>query len=288
MTSCLTLRTALQQAVELLARFRRDAPRLSAELLLADAMGISRLELLLGLDEPIMKQDELRIFERISRRASGEPLAYIRGSKEFYSRDFFVSSDVLIPRPESEHLVDLALSLFGPKEGFRFADLGTGSGCLGITLAGERPFAQGVGTDTSWPAARVARRNALRLGLGGRFIVTLAPLGSCLRSGLFEAVLSNPPYLSEAEVAAVSPEIRRFEPWQALFGGRDGLQVSLQVLASASRLLKPRGVLLMETGPAQVNGLLEAARTSGLWQELQVHKDLAGKERVLQARRCGV
>jgi release factor glutamine methyltransferase len=284
----LTLRTALQQAVELLARLGRDAPRLSAELLLADAMGMSRLELLLGLDEPITEEDGLRIFERVRRRARGEPLACIRGIKEFYGRDFFVSSDVLIPRPESECLVDLALSLFGPEEGFRFADLGTGSGCLGISLACERPFALGVGTDTSWPAVRVARRNALRHGLGGRFDVTLAPLGSCLKSGFFEAVLSNPPYLSEAEMASLSPEIRCFEPRQALFGGGDGLQVSLQVLASASRLLKPRGVLLMETGPAQVNGLLEAARASGFCQELRIHRDLAGKERVLLARRCGL
>jgi release factor glutamine methyltransferase len=242
---------------------------------------------LLRLDQPITRQEELRISERVQRRAEGEPLAYILGCKEFYSRDFAVTPDVLIPRPESELLIDLALYRLGPKEPFCFADLGTGSGCLGITLACERSLARGVGTDISRPAARLARRNALRHGLESRFAVTLADLGSCLRSACFDAVLSNPPYLSEAELSAASKEVRSFEPRQALYGGRDGLQPSLQVLAAASRLLKPRGMLLMETGPAQAQALLDSARASGCWHGLQLHRDLAGRHRVLLAWRCG-
>lgn len=286
--SSLTLRTVLQQADRTIALARRDAPRLSAELLIAEAMGLSRLELLLRLDQPISPEEYSRVRDNIQRRAKGEPVAYIRGYKEFYGRNFFVSPGVLIPRPESELLIDLALDLFGPEAAFRFADLCTGSGNLGISMASERSFSRGIGTEISRRAVQAADKNRRHHGLGHRFALAQASLGSCLRKSSFEAVLCNPPYLSEAEVASVSPEISGFEPIGALRGGREGQELSLQVLKAAEHILKPCGILLLETGPGQAGPLYQAARMSPCWQELCLHRDLAGKDRVLCAVRCGL
>lgn len=294
MPSSVSLREQLTLLTRLFQERNVDSPELSAQVLLAHALGLDRSELLKRLilqpDALLDEETRHRAGNLAGRRARGEPVAYILGNKEFYGREFAVSPDVLIPRPETELLVDLALAA-APclPEPALFADFGTGSGCLAVSLALELPRWRGLALDISARALRLAARNAAALGarklccIQGDF--TRPPLAAASLALL----VSNPPYVSEAEHALLSPEVRDFEPKSALVpqdsaSPAHGLEHALAVMEQASRLLRPGGLLLMEIGCTQGAALM-AALPPSLWSERIVHRDLAGLDRVIAARR---
>lgn len=279
-----------------------DSPRLSAEVLLAFALGIEREELLRKLIlQPECSVEQKRAALALSyaqRRAKGEPVAYIAGNKEFYGRPFAVSPSVLIPRPETELLVDLALK-FAPTVSaarpHRYADFGTGSGCIAVSLALEFGDWQGLALDISASALELAAWNARSLNAPGLSLALADFTRAPLADNSLDLLVSNPPYVSEAEYGALSHEVRLFEPKNALVPqcptansgdgtAASGLEHGFRVIAQAQRLLKPGGLLLMETGCTQGQQLL-ARLAQNAWSDCGLHNDLAGLERVLWAKR---
>lgn len=282
-----TCRSLLNRHTTRLARAGVDAPRLSAELLLARALHLSRLELLTGLMRPVSAEELPCAEELLARRLRGEPLAYILGVKEFYGREFRVDDRVLIPRPETELIVDAVCEVFGPCERFTFLDIGVGSGALLASIVCERPAAQGVGTDLSPGALEVAGDNCRLLQVAHRVQLVRSNLGQGLTPGAFDALVSNPPYLSDLDMRRLGREVLGFEPRGALHAGHRGTELIQEVIWQASGLLRPGGLLLVEIGAeqgAEALGLL--AGMGGCWEWGEVRRDMAGRDRVLQCIRC--
>ena len=291
------LRAALISCTEHLEQSGADAPRLSAELLLAKALRLDRNTLLKRLllePESPLPETVLREFARLTaRRAAGEPAAYILGRKEFYGREFTVTSDTLIPRPETELLVDFALeyarspAIAEAGTAPRFADFGTGTGCIAVTLALELPGWHGLAVERSPAALRVARTNALRLG-AEKLCFTLADFRMPpVPPASLDLLVSNPPYVSEAEYRTISREVCAFEPKSALVpcsgsAGSSGLEDAEALIDLARALLKPGGLLLMEIGCTQGPTLLSRLQD---WSGARLHKDLASLDRVISGIR---
>lgn len=257
------------------ARIGGDTPRLDAEVLLAHQLGWSRGDLILKSDLVIDPQDYDLM---VKRRALGEPVAHITGSREFWSLDLIVTPDVLIPRPDSETLIEVALRLAAHPPA-RILDLGTGSGALLLAALSEWPEATGIGIDASAAALAVAQRNAVRTGLGNRAMFRAGNWGQGLDER-FDLILSNPPYIAETE--PLSDEVRMHEPATALFAGHDGLDDYRRILPQLSRLLQPGGLAVVEIGYRQGAALLDLAAMHGL--HASVHPDLAGRDRAVALR----
>jgi release factor glutamine methyltransferase len=283
-----TVRDILTKSESYLADKGVDSPRLSAQMLLAHVLGLERLGLFLDMDRPLSGDELARCRDLVARRGRGEPAAYLVGGREFYGLEFAVGPDVLIPRPETEGLVERAEALFPKDAAFRFADLGTGSGCLAVTLAVLFPDSAGVAVDISEKALAVARENARRHGVSERIEFVRGDF-SCLgdRAKAFGLMVANPPYVSQAEYLALSPEVAGFEPRSALVpesdapAGATGCEC-FPVLARAARTcLAPGGVLLMEMGCAQADAARAAFAGFG---GLTVHRDLAGLDRFIEVR----
>lgn len=223
---------------------------LDTNLLARHVLGWTRSQLLMRQDEPPPEGFEDAFAALIERRARREPAAYIRGLQEFWSRDFEVTPDVLIPRPESELIVEELLNLLpvdAPALPRRVADIGTGSGCLAVSVAAERPLVRVVATDISRAALAVAKRNADRAGVAPRIeFLECAYLSGA--AGPFDFILSNPPYVSDSEYEQLQPEVREYEPAAALMAGEDGLRDIVQILDVSAARLKPGGTLFMEIG----------------------------------------
>jgi release factor glutamine methyltransferase len=271
----MNLHTALLQGQQMLEAARIEVPRLTAEVLLAHAVGHDRAWLYAHSDEELREVWWIHYGRYLHQRLQGKPTQYITGVQEFYGRDFRVTPDVLIPRPETEHSVEAAL----PFCTGRVADLGTGSGAIGITLSLETK-AQVFCTDISEPAVRVAAENARRLNSTAQFLV--CDLGSALPSASFDLITCNPPYVPDAGNENVQREVRDHEPHIAIFGGFDGLTLYRRLIPEAARLLKPGGHLVMEIGwlaSTQVGAML------GEWTKVEAKPDLAGIPRVVIARR---
>jgi|JI10StandDraft_1071094.scaffolds.fasta_scaffold19631_2 release factor glutamine methyltransferase len=250
--------------------------RLDAEVLLAQLLGTNRMALLLALDRDI---DEAAFKALVDRRAAGEPVAYITGSREFWSLDLTVTPDVLIPRPDSETLIEAALAAFGDAAPQSILDLGTGSGALLLAALDCWPAAFGVGVDRFEAAARVARGNAMRLGKRAAFIV--GDWATAL-DARFELVLANPPYVeTEAELAR---DVRDHEPASALFAGEDGLDAYRVLVPTLPALIADGGVALLEIGATQADAVAILAAHAGL--SAQLHRDLADNPRCLALRRA--
>lgn len=266
-----------------------EAPAPVAALLLCHALGIDRVALVAHSEEEVPPDAERKIEALLERRLAGEPVAYILGRREFYGRDFFVDSSTLIPRPETEHLVETALEFFRGRDGVRFLDLGTGSGCLAVTLAAERPSWRGWAVDISSGALNMARRNAEANGVASvTFLQADFTLPLPFAGGSFDLVISNPPYISEEEYAGLDPGVRNFEPRSALVPGPEGLEHPRAVEAAARALLKEGGLLLMEHGWLQGDAC-RALCSDAYWMDMRTGQDLAGKDRFLFAvRRSGV
>jgi len=275
---------ALAVASETLRRADIDSARLDAEVLLAYVCGTSRSHLLAATRDPLALGVLAAFDVVVARRARREPIAYIVGRQEFWSLDFEVNRDVLIPRPETELLVETALSLSRRRRPARprIADVGTGSGCIAIALARELSAAALWASDVSPPALTVARRNALRLGVAPRIQFAegdlLAPLQA---EGPFDLICCNPPYVSES--LSLQPELE-YEPAQALFAGTDGLATIRRLLAEAPKLLRCGGSLLVEIGQGQADAVRALAAALGCFT-VEVRDDYAAIPRLLVATR---
>lgn len=250
-------------------------PRLTAEVLLAHAVGRDRVWLFAHDDEELREVWWIHYGRYLHQRLQGKPTQYITGRQEFYGREFRVNPSVLIPRPETELLIETALA----HSATRILDIGTGSGAIAATLALETG-ATVTATDISAEALLTAKVNAARLGSTVEWVH--CDLGSAFADESFDLVVSNPPYVAESERPALSPEVRDYEPSLALFAGPEGLDVYGRLIPDARRLLRPAGCLLLEAGAG--NARTVAGMMDG-WDGVQVLPDLAGHPRVVAARR---
>jgi release factor glutamine methyltransferase len=273
----MTVQTALLQGTQLLEEGAVAAPRLTAEVLLAHALERDRSFLYAHSDEELSERAWIHYGRYLHERLKGKPTQYVTGRQEFYGREFRVTPDVLIPRPETEHVVEAILARVRPCD--IVVDAGTGSGAIAVTLALETG-AHVLATDISLRALCVAVANARRLRAPVRFLA--CDLTSCIADGSLDALVSNPPYVPRADRPGLQREVRDWEPEIALFGGPTGLEVYERLTAEARRVLRPGGWLVVELG---YNSLEPVRGTLGAgWSEIEVRPDLAGLPRVLAAR----
>lgn len=276
-----TIGEALARARALCAAEGATLTPTTAQALLAHVTGRGRAWLFAHAEEPLGAEAAEHFVSLLERAAEGEPLAYLVGEREFYGLPFSVTPDVLIPRPETEALVDLALawahtrSLPSP----RIVDVGTGSGAIAVTLALKLPHARVIGVDISWEALLIARVNAQRHGVAERLSLVLGDLLEAL-IGPFDAILANPPYVSEAELEAL--EVGRWEPRVALDGGPDGLDLVRRLLEQAPKRLAPGGLLALEIGADQGDRVAALCRATFPHAEVAILPDLAGLDRVVR------
>ncbi len=252
-----------------------DDPMRDARRLLAHCLGIAAERVTLFSSENASESEVKRFEALIRRRVAREPVSHIIGSREFYGRQFRVTQDVLDPRPETEHLVEVALEQ--PFE--RVLDLGVGSGCILLTLLAERPHSSGVGSDISEAALGMAQKNAVSLGVAKRCEFCRSDWFEEIRNQ-FDLIVSNPPYIAQTEMAGLSPEVRNHEPQFALTPGGDGLDAYRVITAGVVGHLSQRGRLIVEIGPTQAADVKEMFKASGL-QEIRVVQDLDGRDRVV-------
>jgi release factor glutamine methyltransferase len=267
--------------------FRRrgiESPRFEAELLLALALKTDRMHIIIEPARPLDDSELARYREFIRRRRAGEPVAYIRGEKEFYGRVFRIDKRVLVPRPDTEILVGTALRrTTSSSMGGRYLDLCTGSGCVAVSLAKERPTCKVFAVDVSKDALAVAVDNAVRLGSVFQMSFLLGDLFEPLDAlpGLrFELITANPPYITDPDFATLPADVRAFEPRVALTGGPDGLAVMRRVVKGARAKLRPGGVLAVEMGAGQAEGVKALFLEAG-FTDVVVDKDYGGHDRVV-------
>lgn len=292
MSYCMTVGTALENAARLLDAAGVETPRWEAQLLLAWTLKARREDLARDPERALTAREQLVFDKAVSLRALRRPLPYITGEAWFYGRAFKINRAVLIPRPETEDLARAALEAVRQVPTPRLADIGTGSGCLAVTLALERPDAHLWATDLSLDALKTARKNVVRYGLTER--VTLLPgdlLNPLPPEVRLDAVVSNPPYITQAEVPHLQAEVRDYEPALALSGdgdaaGPDGTALHRRLITESPAALNPGGWLLLEVGLGQAETVAEAARAAG-YADVGVLQDLSGIGRVVQARWTG-
>lgn len=314
------VRGALREGIHLLREADVPSHTLAAELLLMHALGRDRTWLYAHADDAVEAGAAAKYFELVARRATGVPTQYLTGKQEFWGLEFEVTPDVLIPRPETEHVVEVALARLGQtqflqerrmvrgdgtlteqkvriggdnaQEGLRIVDVGTGSGCIAVALARELPAARVAATDISPAALAVARRNAARHGVAERIefrecnlLEPFLHAASHAVAARFHLVVSNPPYVGRAEAEVLQREVREHEPATALFAGERGFDLYEPLIAQAVQVLVPRGILVMELGYnafEHVDALMDSAHD---WTRVSVTQDLAGIPRVLAAER---
>lgn len=281
-----TVRKVLEWTTQHLQKHGSETPRLDAEVLLAHARRCRRIELYTNYDEPLSDAVRAQMRELVQRRANAEPVAYLVGHREFFSLDFAVTPDVLIPRPDTETLVLEVLARIQGLDAPRVLDLCTGSGCVAISVAKSCPAATVTATDLSPAALAVAARNAETHKVSDRVELLEGNLFGALPAGAtFDVVAGNPPYIPTAEIETLAGDVRRHEPRLALDGGADGLDVLRRILTEAPRFLASGGWLAVEFTPEQADRLCELARELRAYREIEVKRDLSGLARVLVAQR---
>jgi release factor glutamine methyltransferase len=301
------VRRALKDGIARLREAGVGSFTLAAEVLLMHATASDRAWLFAHSEHVLAPDVAALYFALVDRRAAGEPTQYLTGKQEFWGLDFEVAPAVLIPRPETEHVVEVVLARLGerglkidmktgaPRETMYVADVGTGSGCLAVALAYELPHARVCATDVSGTALPIARRNAERNGVADRVTFfeadLLAPFMTSDVSvhgdvpARFDVIVSNPPYISEGEKKSLEREVRDHEPHTALFGGATGLEFYGPIVEQAERLLKDRGILVLELGHDSADYVRGLFGGSAAWTNVAVTIDLAGIPRVLAAQR---
>jgi release factor glutamine methyltransferase len=281
MTLNCTWQDMMREAIPRLAGVGIEHPAREARMLLAHALGIAPVNVIIREMDAVDPAGLTAFEQAIQRRLNHEPVSRIRGSREFYGRSFIVTPDVLDPRPETELLVEEGLKRLPPNG--RVLDLGTGSGCILLSILGERSDASGVGVDISPAALTVAKRNAEALQIGrATFIEGSWEAG--LAQAPFDLVLSNPPYIPDAEIPGLDPDVRNYDPGLALAGGTDGLDPYRVILGLAERLLKPGASIGVEFGLGQGETVASLMAKAGL-TDVMLLKDLAGHERAAFSRR---
>jgi release factor glutamine methyltransferase len=281
-----TVEEALERGRSALsARAGTDARR-EAAFLLAGVLGVAPGQLTLQRGRQLAEHERDEYLNRLARRARGEPLQYIEGRAAF--RDLFLRVDrsVLIPRPETEQLVEAVLGWCRGKHGLSGLDLGTGSGAIAISLAREGPFERVVGVDISAQALNVARYNAEQAGVGAAVDLRLGSLFAALSAAeRFQVVVSNPPYVANGEAESLPEEVRDWEPAVALYAGPSGFEVIRQIVDGAPQYLAPGGLLALEVAPGVADATLERLRAQGAYSEPRLIRDLAGQRRIVLAER---
>jgi release factor glutamine methyltransferase len=275
----------------LTARFRTgriDSAELDARILVGAALGLDLSGMIAAAARPVTATEATQIEDFARRRLTGEPVARILGLKEFWGLPLKLSAATLVPRPDTETVVELALEMLQAAppslDPLRIADIGTGSGAILLALLSELPKAFGIGTDISAAAAQTARANAARLGLAPRAAFVVCDYAAAL-SDSFDLMVSNPPYIRSAEIAGLAAEVRDHDPLLALDGGIDGLDAYRALIPQAARRLRPGGALVVEAGLGQsgdIGGLMEGA---GLTLERPAKADLAGIRRAVAGRK---
>ncbi len=285
------LKNALTSAVDRLTAAQVGSPRLNAELLLMFTLGCDRAYLFAHPERQLTTEEQARLDDSLSQRARGIPAQYITGHQEFWGMDLIVSPAVLIPRPETEHVIETVLQLANktdrdqpssPGIPTRIVDVGTGSGCIAFALAKELAHAEIHATDISAGALEVAHANAARHQFESRIHFHQTDLLQGLDPGSFDFVVSNPPYVGESEEDEVQLEVRKFEPRNAVFAGPTGLEVIERLIPQAHATLRPGGWLVIEISGSIVDGV---KRLFSGWQEVQITNDLRGIPRVAFAQK---
>lgn len=289
MSEVWTIGRLLQWTADYLKRHGSESPRLEAEVLLSHALGCPRIALYTRFEEQPAEAPRTAFRDLVRRRAEGTPVAYLVGRREFYSLSFRVTPDVLVPRPETEHLVVALLDLAQqwPGDGpLRLADVGTGSGIIAVTAARQQPRFRVTAVDSSAAALEVARQNAADHQVAERIrFVEGDLLGGVPEEERFELVASNPPYVSQSEFEQLPADVRQFEPRQALVGGPTGTEVIARLIPQAARRLVPGGRLLMEISPMILQAVEGLVAAEPLLEAQPTIKDLARLPRVIQAVR---
>ncbi len=296
------VRSALRDAIAQLEGEHAPSAALAAELLLMHTLGRDRAWIYAHPEHELENATRECYFNLIVRRASGVPTQHLTGHQEFWGLDFEVSPDVLIPRPETEHVIEVALERLGIHQGlspaerrreFQIADVGTGSGCIAIALAHELPAAHIVATDISAAALEVGRHNVARHGVANRIefiecnlLEAVAPQSPVTdhESPPFDLIASNPPYIGRCEAATLPREVREHEPEVALFAGETGTEMYAPLIAQAAKLLKPGGILVLELGHNSTQRVSQLLGPPD-WRDLAITNDLAGIPRVASAQR---
>jgi release factor glutamine methyltransferase len=299
----LNVRAALKNGIAQLREADVASFTLAAELLLLHVLGRNRTWLYAHPEESIADADAQRYFDLIARRAAGEPTQHLTGKQEFWGLEFEVTPDVLIPRPETEHVIEVALDRLALREiragrsqttsgeGLQIADIGTGSGCIAIALAKELPAANFLATDISPAALAVAKRNATRHQVADRIdfcetnlLVLHSPLATRHSPLSFDLIASNPPYIGRREAPSLPVEVRDHEPASALFGGEEGYELYADLITQSAQHLKSGGILVLELGHSSLPAVQPLLDTTN-WTSVGITDDLAGIPRVIAAER---
>ncbi|MCW5699195.1 MAG: peptide chain release factor N(5)-glutamine methyltransferase [Rhodospirillales bacterium] len=282
MTSIATVGAMLNAAARSLGNARIPNPRLEARLLIGHGLERSVEAILAYPEHPIDRDTRATCDSLVQRRLGREPIAHILGFREFWSLPFRVTADTLVPRPETETLVEAVLERFSDKtSSLRVLDLGTGSGCLLLSILHELSSAWGLGIDRSRAALKVAQTNAISLGLADRVAFVQGDWAQGV-VGMFDVIVANPPYVVDGDIESLEPEVSRFEPRLALAGGVDGLDAYRACAPHASRLLAPGGIAVFEIGADQARSVCGILRDHGL-QVLEIKNDLSQIPRCLSA-----
>ncbi|NIP99175.1 MAG: peptide chain release factor N(5)-glutamine methyltransferase [Nitrospinaceae bacterium] len=285
-----TAQSLLQEAQNFLASRGIEHARMEAEILLAHVLDVRREDFLLKDERTVTATEERRVRELLDRRGRREPLAYLVATREFWSLDFKVNAQVLIPRPETEGIIEelkRRAGAFPPQP--LMLDMGTGSGILAVVAAKEIPGGQVTAVELSPGALEVARENAQRHGVADRIrFMPMDMMKPWKFSGkeLFDGILCNPPYIPEGELDRLMPEVRDYEPRAALLGGPDGLEAYRSIALNAARYLKPGGILIMEMGYGQSDSVRRILEEAGGFESITIIQDLSGHPRVVSARRA--
>ena len=267
-----------------------ESPRLEAELLLAHARNCPRIRLYTDFNTPLCDAQRSAMRELVTRRSKREPIAYLVGHREFYGRSFEVSPSVLIPRPETETLVDVCLELIPPNQPLQLLEVGVGSGCISVTLARQRPAIQLTATEISPDALQIAALNAAKHDVANRISLiqgdTLLPLLQSDSPTRFDGLVSNPPYVCDHERGQLQPEVDLHEPPAALYAGPDGLKVVRSILQQAPQILNPNAFIALELDPQQCSTVCTLLQQAG-FSNCRIHQDSAGRDRIVQAAFTG-
>ncbi len=281
-----TIQKLLNSTTEQLAQSGIDAPRLSAELLLSYVLGLKRIELYTQFDKVVSKEQLGRLRELVERASRDEPIAYIVGKTEFYSLELEVAPECMIPRPETELLVERAVEFLRIRSGKQLVcDLCTGSGCVAVAIAKNYAGAEITATDISDAALRVAARNVEKHGLNDRVKLLCGdlfePIVPELDAGGFDLIVCNPPYVSSEEFERLGKNVRDYEPKSALFGGDDGLDICRRVIEKADGFLKADAALMLEVGYSQGPAVRQLLAEKGCFGQIAIEKDFQGNDRIL-------
>ena len=285
MNYCRTMNIAesLNYSTEVLRANGIEQPRREANSLLSFTLQKDRAFLIAHDNYELSSEENARFQSFVERRANREPFQYIVGRQEFYGLDFEVSPAVLIPRPETELIVENALEILRELENPRFCEVGVGSGCISISILHELENVSAIGLDISENALEIARKNAETHGVEKRFELKKSNVFDNLKTEKFELIVSNPPYISSEEMTNLQTEVRKFEPWTALTDGKDGLSIIKKIIADAPEFLNSRGFLLMEIGFTQADKVSKMFDRT-LWQTLEIMPDLQGIPRTVKAQ----